>query len=161
MIPTAELTAMVTRRQLLVSAAAGASAAAWGARPATGALAVPSTAPLDLAALPSPLLLAGDERHAYRDPAAIYHAGEFHLFYTYNPLPDADGRVYWFTAVSKSRDLRNWTESRLLTPQDQTLNYSSPGNVIRFADHWVRCLQIQALARCSASTSRSRSPASL
>ena len=96
---------------------------------------------VDLTALTSPVLLCGDDIHAYRDPTAIYHNGEFHLFYTYNPPPDADGRIYWVTAVSTSRDLAHWTEPRLLTPKDQTLNYSSPGNVIRFGDEWVLCLQ--------------------
>ena len=97
--------------------------------------------PVDLTALTSPVLLRGDDTHAYRDPTAIYHDGEFHLFYTYNPPPDADGRIYWFTAVSTSRDLAHWTEPRLLTPKDQTRNFSSPGNMIRFGDQWVLCLQ--------------------
>jgi len=133
---------MITRRRLLVSAATGASAVALSPRLAACAdLALAVQSPVDLATLSSPVLLAGDDTHAYRDPAAIYHAGEFHLFYTYNPRPEADGRVYWFTAVSTSRDLRQWTEPRLLTPRDQALNYSSPGNVIRFADQWVLCLQ--------------------
>ncbi len=96
---------------------------------------------VDLTALTSPVLLRGDDIHAYRDPTAIYHNGEFHLFYTYNPPPDADGRIYWFTAVSTSRDLVSWSEPRLLTPKDQSLNFSSPGNVIRFGDEWVLCLQ--------------------
>lgn len=96
---------------------------------------------IPISALSSPVLLRGDDTHAYRDPTAIYHNGEFHLFYTYNPPPDADGKVHWFTAVSKSRDLAHWTEPRLLTPKDQTLNFSSPGNVIRFGQEWVLCLQ--------------------
>lgn len=96
---------------------------------------------VDLTALTSPVLLRGDKTHAYRDPTVIYHNGEFHLFYTYNPPPDADGRIYWFTAVSTSRDLVSWSEPRLLTPKDQSLNFSSPGNVIRFGDEWVLCLQ--------------------
>jgi hypothetical protein len=101
----------------------------------------PVSAAVDLKALASPVLLRGDDTHAYRDPTAIYHQGEFHLFYTYNPPPDADGKVYWFTAVSRSRDLAHWTEPRRITPKDQTRNYSSPGNVIRFRDEWILCLQ--------------------
>lgn len=100
-----------------------------------------SAAAIDFAALTSPVLLHGDDTHAYRDPAAIYYNGEFHLFYTYNPPPDPDEKIYWFAAVSRSRDLAHWTEPRLLTPKDQTLNYSSPGNVIRFSNEWVLCLQ--------------------
>lgn len=100
-----------------------------------------AAAPIDLPALASPVLLRGDDTRAYRDPAALFHNGEFHLFYTYNPPPDADGKVYWFTAVSASRDLAQWTAPRLLTPKDQARNFSSPGNVIRFGDEWVLCLQ--------------------
>jgi len=43
--------------------------------------------------------------------------------------------------VTESRDLINWTESRILTPKDHRLNYSSPGNVIRYNDEWVLCFQ--------------------
>lgn len=93
-----------------------------------------------LAALASPILLRGDADTAYRDPAALYVDGWFHLFYTYN-RPGPDGRVYWYTAVSKSRDLQQWSSPRILTPPDQQLNYSSPGNVIRYGDQWVLCLQ--------------------
>lgn len=96
---------------------------------------------VNLAALSSPVLLAGDETHAYRDPAAVWHDGCFHLFYTYNPPPGPDGKIYWFTAVSTSRDLVHWTPPRLLTPKDQSRNFSSPGNVIRHGDEWVMCLQ--------------------
>lgn len=98
-------------------------------------------APVNLESLESPVVFRGDMHHAYRDPTALYHNGEFHLFFTYNPPPDLDGRVYWFTAVSRSRDLHTWTEPRPLTPKDQTLNFSSPGNVIRFGDEWILCLQ--------------------
>lgn len=104
-------------------------------------VATPAPAALDLRALVSPVLLRGDDTHAYRDPAVVYYHGEFHLFYTYNPPPDVDGKVYWFTAVSRSRDLVRWTEPRPITPKDQTRNYSSPGNVIRFGEEWVLCLQ--------------------
>lgn len=102
-------------------------------------------ATLDLGKLASPVLLAGDATHAYRDPAVLYVDGEFHLFFTYNPPPDPDGRVYWYTAVVRSRDLVNWTEPRLLTSKDQARNFSSPGNVVRIKDEWVLCLQTYPL----------------
>lgn len=35
---------------------------------------------VDLSALPSPTLLRGDKRTPFRDPAALYHEGVFHLF---------------------------------------------------------------------------------
>jgi hypothetical protein len=97
-------------------------------------------ASVNLTKLASPVLLRGDDTHAYRDPAVIYHNGLFHLFYSYVPPADPDGSIYWFTAVSTSRDLAHWTEPRLLTPKDQKLNYCSTGNVIRFGDEWVMCV---------------------
>jgi hypothetical protein len=96
---------------------------------------------IDIDSLPSPVLLAGDADHAYRDPAVVYHDGLFHMFYTYNPPSDADGRVYWHVAVSTSPDLRNWTPPRTLTPKDQRKNFASPGGVVRNGDEWILCMQ--------------------
>lgn len=99
-----------------------------------------ATSPIDLTALESPLLLEGDAETAFRDPAALYVDGEFHLFFTYN-RPEADGKVYWYTAHRKSRDLRHWSALQTITPRDQSRNFSSPGNVIRFGGQWLLCLQ--------------------
>lgn len=110
---------------------------AWAADPTHRTEGVLS---VNLARLTSPVLLRGDDTHAYRDPTVIYRDGLFHLFYSFVPPPDPDGRIYWFTAVSSSPDLAHWTEPRLLTPKDQKLNYCSPGNVIRFGDEWVMCV---------------------
>jgi len=93
-----------------------------------------------LAQLKSPIILKGDSRMAYRDPAVIYENGVFHLYYSY-VLTEEEEKIYWYTASSASRDLLHWTPPRILTPKDQTLNYSSPGNVVRFGDEWVLCLQ--------------------
>ncbi len=98
------------------------------------------SAPLDFNALSSPILFRGDAGTAYRDPAAIYHDGVFHLFFTLVRAGD-DGRPWMFTATSKSRDLERWTPPRILTPKDRKLNFSSPGNVVRFNHEWVLCLQ--------------------
>lgn len=95
---------------------------------------------VDLARLPSPILLAGNERIGYRDPTAIYHDGVFRLYYT-RVETEADGRVYMYTAMSQSEDLVHWSVSKLLTPRDRRLNFSSPGNVIRWQDKWIMCLQ--------------------
>jgi len=96
--------------------------------------------------LPSPVLFRGDERTAFRDPAAVYHDGWFHLFFTYVRIEaasrgSADRRPYLRVAWSKSRDLSRWTEVRPFTPEDLNLNYSSPGDVIRAGDDWILCLQ--------------------
>lgn len=90
--------------------------------------------------LTSPVLLRGDAVTAYRDPAAIFHDGTFHLFFTLVRTA-ANGRVFLHLAKSESRDLREWTEPRVLTPADPALNYSSPGNIVRCGSKWVLCLQ--------------------
>ena len=45
------------------------------------------------------------------------------------------------TAYSKSRDLVHWTFPEIITARDRNLNYSSPGNIIRYNDEWIICLQ--------------------
>lgn len=95
---------------------------------------------IDFSAIKSPIILKGDETTAFRDPACIYHNGVFRLFYTYN-LTEDDGKAYWFTAFSKSRNLIHWTEPKIITPKDRNLNFASPGNVIRYGDEWILCLQ--------------------
>jgi hypothetical protein len=108
---------------------------AVGANPAVGA-----SPRINLAALTSPILFRGDELTAYRDPAAIYHDGRFWLFFTLVKTED-DGKVYSYTASSKSVDLVHWTVPRILTVRDRALNFSSPGNIVRFQSEWVLCLQ--------------------
>jgi hypothetical protein len=95
---------------------------------------------IDFSAIKSPIILKGDAKTAYRNPTAIYHDGVFHLYYSY-VRHEEQARVYHYTALSKSRDLVNWTEPKILTPKDQNLNYGSPGNIVRFDGKWVICLQ--------------------
>ncbi len=94
---------------------------------------------VDLSRIPSPILFRGDATTAYRDPAVVYHGGIFRMFYSYIRIEE--GKPYWFTAVSRSTNLIDWTPPRILTPKDLNLNFSSPGNVVRFGDEWVLCLQ--------------------
>ncbi len=96
-------------------------------------------APIDFAALESPILFRGDAETAYRDPAAIYHDGLFHLYFTVARM-EREG-AFWYLGHSRSTDLRDWTEPELLTPRDRNLNFASPGNVVRFGGEWVLCLQ--------------------
>jgi len=105
----------------------------------SGANTEPNAA-IDFSGIKSPIVLRGDSRTAYRDPAGLYHAGTFYLFYTL-VRTQADGRIYSYTAVSTSRDLQGFSAPRIITPKGQHLNFSSPGNVVRFADVWVLCLQ--------------------
>ncbi|MBQ4284814.1 MAG: hypothetical protein IJB96_12915 [Lachnospira sp.] len=95
---------------------------------------------MNLNCIKNPIIFKGDSKTAYRDPAAIYVDGWFHLFFTLVET-EADNQVYMYLAKSKSRDLIEWEEPRKLTPKNQKLNYSSPGNIIRYADRWLICLQ--------------------
>ncbi|MCH5373355.1 MAG: hypothetical protein JJ992_05225 [Planctomycetes bacterium] len=95
---------------------------------------------VSVSAIDSPVLFRGDATTAYRDPAAIYHDGWFRLFFTLVKI-EPDGRPFSYTAWSKSRDLRGWTEPVVFTPRDQNLNFGSPGNLVRFDGQWVLCLQ--------------------
>lgn len=94
-----------------------------------------------LDSLSSPILFKGDGATAYRDPAALYHAGRFYLFFTLVTSDPASGVVHMVTAASQSVDLVSWTAPRPLTPRDPARNYSSPGNVVRIGSEWVLCLQ--------------------
>lgn len=96
--------------------------------------------PIDFSAIPGPIILQGDERIAFRDPAAHYHDGVFRVFHTLCRRGE-DGRYYWYLGVTRSRDLVHWTEPRTLTPRDPSRNFSSPGNIVRRGDRWVICLQ--------------------
>ena len=95
---------------------------------------------IDLKKIESPIILRGDQSTAYRDPAILYHNHLFYLFYSLVEIED-DGYIFSYTAVSTSSDLLHWTSPRELTPRDQLLNFSSPGNVIRFQQEWLLCLQ--------------------
>ena len=90
--------------------------------------------------LDSPVLLRGDDTIAYRDPAVLFYDGIFYL-YTTVAETEPDHRIYLSTCVSTSGDLKHWSKPIPITPKDQQLNYSSPGNVVRFGDEWVICLQ--------------------
>jgi len=100
--------------------------------------AAPATVPLS--AIPAVVLFRGDATTAYRDPAAIHHDGWFRLFFTL-VKSGPDGRPFSHVAWSRSRDLVNWSEPEVFTPREQSLNYGSPGNIIRQGEEWVLCLQ--------------------
>ena len=96
-------------------------------------------ASVDLAAIPSPVVFRGNATTAYRDPAAIWSDGWFRLFFTLMRIED--GHPYSYLAWSKSCDLMKWSDPVVLTVRDQSLNFGSPGNIIRFGNEWVLCLQ--------------------
>ena len=89
--------------------------------------------------LASPIIFKGDDSTAYRDPAILYHNDVFYLFFTL--VKSEHGKIYSYTAESHSVDLKNWSAKKILTPKDQHLNFSSPGNIIYYKDEWILCLQ--------------------
>lgn len=90
--------------------------------------------------LKSPILFKGDSVTAYRAPAILYHDKTFYLFFALSEV-ESDGKVFTYVAESESRDLKKWSKPKKITPRDQNLDYSSPGDVIRFKDEWILCLQ--------------------
>jgi hypothetical protein len=96
--------------------------------------------PIDFSAITSPIVFQGDATTAYRDPAAVYNDGWFHLYFSLVKI-EPGKQAFDYTAWSKSNDLVHWTEPRIFTPRDQNLNYGSPGDVIRFQNEWILCLQ--------------------
>ena len=108
------------------------------AKPLAGGTKGPS--PIRWSQIPSPVIFHGDATTAYRDPAAIYHDGWFHLYFALVKI-EPDKRAFSYCAWSKSQDLVHWTKPEIFTPRDQNLNFGSPGDIIRFDDEWVLCLQ--------------------
>ena len=95
---------------------------------------------IDFTAIPSPIILRGSPQQAHRDPCGHYHDGVFRVWHS-SIRGAADSSWSAATAVTESRDLITWSEPRDVTPRDRALNYSSPGNVIRYRDRWLMCLQ--------------------
>lgn len=94
---------------------------------------------IGLDTIESPIILKGGEKVAYRDPAAVYHNGTFYLYFTY--IIHEQGRAYWCTGLSKSKDLVHWTRPKRLTPKHTGLNFCAPGNIIRYNGKWVMSLE--------------------
>lgn len=94
----------------------------------------------DIAQIHSPVLLRGDDRTAYRDPAVYFLDGRFHLFFTLVET-EPDGTPFLYTATTASSDLVHFSPIRKLTERDRTKNYSSPGCIIEFNGIFHLCLQ--------------------
>lgn len=118
--------------RITVCAIIGLATVGWGPRP--------SRANVDWSALRSPIIFRGDATMAYRDPAMVYHDGWFRLFFTLVKI-EPDGKIFSYTAWSRSQNLVSWSEPVIFTPRDRRLNFSSPGNIVRDGEEWVLCLQ--------------------
>jgi predicted GH43/DUF377 family glycosyl hydrolase len=90
--------------------------------------------------LTTPIIFRGDHKYGFRDPAIVYYDGHFHLYFTLSETA-VNGGYFNMTAYSTSSDLVHWTFPQIITPRDRNLNYSSPGNVIRYSNQWILCLQ--------------------
>lgn len=90
--------------------------------------------------LHSPILLKGNNREAFRDPAVLLKGDTIFLYFSYMEIAD-DGKIHAYTAMTYSQDLKEWSEMKILTPRDQSLNFSSPGNIIQYKNEWIMCLQ--------------------
>jgi len=88
----------------------------------------------------SPIIFKGNDTIAYRDPAVLFHDNKFHLFFTVVKTEE-NRNINSYTAQTVSDDLMNWSKPKIITPNGQHLNYSSPGNIIQFKDEWILCLQ--------------------
>lgn len=105
-----------------------------------GSAQILESAPIEFNSIVSPIIFRGNSRIAFRDPTVLYYDGIFRIFYTY-VTTDEVGRHSWVVATSKSTDLIKWTDPRPITPRSPTLNFASPGNVIRYGDDWLLCMQ--------------------
>ena len=76
----------------------------------------------------SPIIFKGNDSIAFRDPAILFHEDVFHLFFTL--VKSEGGRIFSYTASSKSMDLRDWSPLRIITSKDQNLNFCSPGKYV-------------------------------
>ena len=71
------------------------------------------------------------ERNWMNDPnGMIYHDGEYHLFYQYNPFGDKWGHMSWGHAVS--RDLVHWEHLPVALAEEGNLRIYSGSAVVDF-----------------------------
>ena len=92
---------------------------------------------VDFAKIPDVRIFKGDETIGYRDPAAWYEDGVFHLFITV-----CDPSVPRMTiGHSTSRNLVDWSPVEYVLPMDKRFNWSSPGNIVKDGDERVLCFQ--------------------
>ncbi|MDO5581228.1 MAG: metallophosphoesterase [Planctomycetia bacterium] len=102
---------------------------------------------IDLGKLTSPILypIPKEDRPSkyqtcFRDPAVWYENGLFYFFFTMIEV-DEKGSPWSYLASTVSADLIHFEPVRKLTPKDLALNFGSPGNVVRFKDHYYLCVQ--------------------
>lgn len=85
-----------------------------------------------------PRILTGDGVLAYRDPAVFFDGKRYHLFCTVVSTWK-DGPVYSQLYTMSTGDFSSWRGQSFITGKDQKLNFSSPGNVIKFGGEHILC----------------------
>lgn len=95
---------------------------------------------IDFGKIKTPVIFEGNSKYAFRDPAVVYYKNTFYLFFTLSEYA-SDGGYFNMIAFSKSTDLIFWTFPEIISPRNRDLNYSSPGNIIRFNNEWIICFQ--------------------
>ena len=83
------------------------------------------------------IIFNGNDKFAYRDPACFYKDGTYYLFFTVSEKDN--GYMYNRIGLSKSTDLKNWTEPEILTEKNYNTNYCSPGNIIEKDGEYILC----------------------
>lgn len=94
---------------------------------------------IELQNIPIPFL-KGNPDLSFRDPCAIFHNDKLWVYYSLVRREERN-RFYWYVAFSTTTDFISWTEPRIITNRGLDLNYSSPGNIIRYGNKWIICLQ--------------------
>ena len=81
------------------------------------------------------IIFEGNDRYAYRDPACCMVDGVYYLFFTVSEKQE--GYMYNYLGMSKSTDLKQWTEPRILTEKNLKTNFTSPGNIIKKGEEYA------------------------
>lgn len=85
------------------------------------------------------VILPQNKAQGFRDPCAVFSDGIYHLYYSL--VQNEDDGQFFYLAESISRDLKNWTSPRILSPKGAEYNYSSPGNIFYRNNLYHMCIQ--------------------
>lgn len=83
------------------------------------------------------IIFKGNDKFAYRDPACFLFEDTYFLFFTVSEKDD--GYMYNRIGMSKSKDLVNWTEPKIITERNLNFNFCSPGNILKKDGKYIMC----------------------
>lgn len=84
-------------------------------------------------------LFVGDGVVAYRDPAASFNGKGIDLWMTKVETDMKTGLIYSYIVECGTRDFFRGMDLNPVTPRDQRLNFSSPGNAVRVGNELLLC----------------------